>query len=147
MKLNPTDKKNAAHLTQVFRVAFQQPDVKQATFGPILQHVDGNYLFQYDSNGLCRASSIAFARIMNKGSQDWQLKYIDELWTYGPHHYLYHKPSKMVFDLTFDQFTVDGITQIPYYMGRTVPNSDKDDDMARRFITAIHNSVDDLSRK
>lgn len=141
MKMTPDDKMLATHLTRVFRDAFQWPAIKQATLGPELQQFgDVSRIFRYDSTGFCRASSMAFANIMNSGNnkpQDWQLRYIDELWTYGPHHFLYHKPSKVVFDLTFDQFSVDGVSQIPYDIGRIVPKGYKDDAMAHRFVEAI----------
>lgn len=139
MKLDPAEKDTAVHLTQMFRSAFQSPDVKKATLGPDIQEIGDTSIFRYDSEGFCRASSIAFANIINDKSNNWQVRYIDELWTFGPHHYLYHKPSKTVLDLTFDQFVVDGIQQIPYDMGRVVPDKYKNDVMAQRFIKAIKN--------
>lgn len=140
MKLKPAEKDMAIHLTKKFRTAFQSPAVKQATLGPEIKDIGDASIFRYDSEGFCRACSIAFANLINEQSADWQVRYIDELWTFGPHHYLYHKPSKTVLDLTFDQFTVDGIQQIPYDMGRVLPDKYKDDVIARRFVKAIENS-------
>jgi hypothetical protein len=51
------------------------------------------------------------------GEKNWKLMYIDEIWTYGPHFFLYHVPSRQNFDLTADQYTVQGL-DVPYYLGR-----------------------------
>ena len=48
---------------------------------------------------------------------DWQLRYIGEIWEYGPHYFIMHMPTKNVFDLTFDQYAYDGHS-VPYFMGR-----------------------------
>lgn len=103
----------AKNLTLLFRDSFQLDSVKHATF---YSDVGYDYKsFPYDSFGFCRASSFSFIALMN--NPDWRLMYIDDLWTYGPHFFVMHVPTKTPFDLTFDQYAYNGV-EIPYNMGR-----------------------------
>jgi len=132
MNMNPADKLAAKKLTLLFRNKFQDYDVKMATFGP-----DLNYdisMFSYDADGFCKASSFTFMNQLNP--RDWQLMYINELWTFGPHHYLMHLPSRTVFDLTADQYTQYGI-DIPYNMGYPVSLDKHESQSAERFARAL----------
>ena len=132
MNMNPTDRLAAKKLTLLFRNKFQDYDVQMATFGP-----DLNYdisMFSYDADGFCKASSFTFMNQM--GPKDWQLMYIDELWTFGPHHFLMHLPSRQVFDLTADQYTIYGI-EVPYNMGYPMQLNKNERQSAERFAAAL----------
>ena len=132
MNMSPGDRHAAKKLVLLFRNRFKDHDVKMATFGP-----DLNYdisMFTYDSDGFCKASSCTFQKMHNP--RDWQLMYINELWTFGPHHYLMHIPSKQVFDLTADQYTNVGI-EVPYHMGYPVELNRAERQSANRFAAAI----------
>lgn len=131
MNLPLRERLRAKNFTLLFRDSFKLDTVKHATFYP----TSGNdyKLFPYDSFGFCRASSFSFIALMN--SPDWQLMYINELWTYGPHFFIQHLPSKTVFDLTFDQYAYDGI-QVPYDMGRPVSIDPDGKNVIVRFLHA-----------
>ena len=127
MKMGSIERVRAKNLTLLFRDSFKLPDVKQATFS---QETDVKK-FTYDSDGFCRVSSINFALMMGE-NPNWQVMYIDDLWTYGPHHFLMHMPSKSVLDLTYDQYTHSGI-EVPYYLGQPVKYALESDAAATRF--------------
>ena len=131
MDLNKAERLQAKNLVLLFRDSFKLPDVKRATFSKI---TDIKY-FTYDSDGFCRASSIDFALMMG-GNPNWRVKYINDIWTYGPHHFLMHMPSKTILDLTYDQYTNTGIT-IPYEMGYFIPYSLEPYEAPMRFAEAI----------
>ena len=59
--------------------------------------------------------------------------YIDDLWTYGPHFYVMHLPTKTPFDLTFDQYAYDGVP-IPYYLGKPATIDDDGKNVIVRFL-------------
>ena len=139
MGLQRIDSIRAKNLTLLFRDAFKMPDVKYKTLG---EKAD---FFQYDSDGFCRASSISFNTLISN-SDDWKLIYIDDLWTFGPHHYLLHMPSKTVFDLTYDQYEYIGITEIPYFLGQQIPTIFAPDDLPDKFIKSININVAKLSK-
>lgn len=113
MKMTDTERHNAAQLVLIYRDSFKSNDVKRAVFGETLG--DKIDLFRYPSDGFCKASCTAFIKAMDE--KNWKLMYIDEIWTYGPHFFLYHVPSRQNFDLTADQYTVQGL-DVPYYLGR-----------------------------
>lgn len=116
MKMDKFPRMRAKNLVLLFRDSFKMSDVKFQTFWTDLDvNMDK---FTYDSDGFCRAASVDFALMMG-GEPDWKLMYIDELWTYGPHHYLLHVPSKTILDLTYDQYTNAGIT-VPYWFGKPI---------------------------
>lgn len=133
MGLNKIERLQAKNLTLLFRDSFKMPTVKYNTFRRDL----GNNIgwLTYDSDGFCRVSSINFA-IMMGGAPNWELRYINELWTYGPHHYLMHAPSKQIFDLTFDQYTNHGI-EVPYDIGYKIPCELTKNDSAVDFANSI----------
>lgn len=132
MNMSPADKHQAKKLVLLFRNRFKDSEVKKATFGPDLG--DDLSMFTYDSDGFCKASSCTFMDMHNP--KDWQLMYINELWTFGPHHYLMHMPSKQVFDLTADQYTNSGI-EIPYHMGYPVLLNKAERQSAERFAAVL----------
>lgn len=140
MNMTPVDKHHAKKLVMLFRNRFKDPEVKMATFGPDLNNDIS--AFTYDADGFCKASSCTFMNMTNP--KDWQLMYINDLWTFGPHHYLMHTPSKQVFDLTADQYTHSGI-EIPYHMGYPVSLNANERKSADRFaaVLAINNKQND----
>lgn len=115
MNLNPIQRLNAKNITLHFRDAFHLSHVKIETFYEL--NIDEIKQLTYDADGFCMASSTNFASLMGGEKTGWQLMYIGNLWTYGPHFYVLHKPSNTVFDLTYDQF--HGIP-IPYNLGSPV---------------------------
>jgi len=133
MKLDKFPRLRAQNLVINFRDSFKLPEVKFQTFWEDLGE-DMNK-FTYDSDGFCRAASVDFA-IMMGGEPDWKLMYINKLWTYGPHHYLFHVPSRTVLDLTYDQYTNTRIT-IPYWLGRPIETKFKEKDIEGRFAKAL----------
>ena len=132
MKLSATERHNAKKLTLMFRIMFKNPQVKMATFGPELNYDIS--MFTYHADGFCKASSQSFMHLMQ--SPDWKLMYINETWTFGPHHYLLHVPSRQVFDLTADQYAQYGI-DIPYNMGYRVTLNKQERQSAERFLKAV----------
>lgn len=112
------------------RNAFLDDNVRRSVFGTEL----ANDMSVYATNGFCAAASVLF---LNNTDADFELMYIDDMWTYGPHHFLRHKPSGIILDLTFDQFIQDGITAIPYDMGCPIKPTKLSSDMALRFATAV----------
>lgn len=115
MNLSLRDRLQAKNLTLLFRDSFKLEHVQHDTF---YCEIGDNYKkFPYPSYGFCRASSFSFLAVMN--NPDWKLMYIDEIWTYGPHFFIQHAPTKTVFDLTFDQYAYHGL-DIPYDLGRPV---------------------------
>ncbi len=137
IKISDAERHQAKKLTMLLRNAFKVPAIKDAVFSDDLG--DDWRVFTYDSDGFCLTSSFIFADIMNRqsGRNDWQLMYIDELWTYGPHHYLKHIPSGTVFDLTYDQYTHYGLT-VPYDIGGAIKGTKYHQDKAAQLITAIN---------
>ncbi|MBO5833466.1 MAG: hypothetical protein J6R22_00710 [Alphaproteobacteria bacterium] len=133
MNMTDVDRHQAKKLVMLFRNRFKDPEVKMATFGPDLNN--NISAFTYDSDGFCKASSCTFSDML--GPKDWQLMYINDLWTFGPHHYLMHIPSKQVFDLTADQYTHSGI-EIPYYMGYPVRLDQNERKSAERFAAVLN---------
>lgn len=133
MHLAPTVLSQAKRTTMLLRNSFQYQDVKQAAFSADLG--DDLSMFTYDSDGFCLVASCSFQQIMN--SRDWQLMYIDEIWTYGPHHFLRHIPSGTVFDLTFDQYTHYGMT-VPYELGRPIKTTKYHKDKASEMLKFLN---------
>lgn len=113
LNLSPDKYKRATDLVLKFRKAFQQDAVKKATF---ITPDSKIWNLGYDSAGFCRVASITFALAMD--FHDWQLMSINKEDWYGKmgHHWLQHVPTGKVFDITYDQFTVDGLT-LPYHLG------------------------------
>jgi hypothetical protein len=138
MDLKTTERLRAKNLILLFRDSFKLPSVKYKTFSREL----GNDLsaLRYDSHGFCRVASIDFA-IMMGDIKEWQLMYLDELWIYGPHHFLMHMPSKTILDLTYDQYTNHGL-EIPYDIGHKIPVRVANDDAALEFASAV--GINDL---
>lgn len=133
MGLDQKARLRAKGLVLLFRDSFKLPAVKQKTFQRDLG--DNISCLKYDSEGFCRVASLNFAYMM-KDIKNWQLMYIDEIWTYGPHHYLMHLPSKQILDLTYDQYTNYKL-EIPYYIGRKIPCRLANDDNALDFASAV----------
>lgn len=130
--LTQTDRMRAKNFALLFRDSFKQDAVKRATFS---QTIGDDYkLFPYDSYGFCKAASCSFVALMPAGQ--WQVMYIDDLWTYGPHYYVQHIPTKKIIDFTYDQYVYDGV-QIPYYMGRPVKIDNEARNTAVRFLHAV----------
>lgn len=129
MKMDKLPRMRAKNLVLLFRDSFKLPDIKQKTFK------DNTDCFTYASDGFCRVSSINFALMMG-GMPDWQLRYIGDLWTYGPHHYLFHVPSKTILDLTYDQYAHAGL-EIPYHLSKAIDFDFEKDDSAVRFAQTL----------
>ena len=128
MKMSDEERHQAKKMVLLFRNSFKSEDVKRATFGREISE------FTYYSDGFCKASSFAFLNAM--GERSWKLMYINELWTYGPHFFLMHVPSRQPFDLTADQYTNNGIS-VPYFMGAPVKLDGQDMKPAQRFINVL----------
>lgn len=113
MGLGPDDKKKAMYYTMLFRESFKYDEIKQYMF---VNKKFKIWDLGYDSAGFCRISSAAFSIVM--GVKDWQLMCIDaQQWHAGAsHHYLKHMPSGQFFDLTYDQFAIEGLV-VPYELG------------------------------
>lgn len=113
LNLNPNQYKRATDLVLKFRTAFKNDAVKKASF---IDPKNDIWDLGYHSAGFCRIASISFAIAMDL--YDWQLMAIDEKDWYGEmgHHWLQHIPSGKIFDITYDQFTVDGF-KLPYHLG------------------------------
>ena len=133
MKMDKIQRMRAKNLALYFRDSFKLSNVKYDTFWTDLGKDMKN--LTYDSDGFCRAASVNFALMMG-GAPDWKLMYIDKIWTYGPHHYLLHAPSKTVLDLTYDQYTNVGIS-VPYSLGKPIKLAFKEEDIALRFAEAL----------
>ena len=133
MKMGKLQRVRAKNLALYFRDSFKLPNVKYDTFWVDLGEDMKN--LTYDSDGFCRAASVNFALMMG-GGPDWKLMYIGNLWTYGPHHYLLHTPSKTILDLTYDQYTNAGIA-VPYSLGSPIKLEFRDKDIAMRFAEAL----------
>lgn len=135
MGLDKISRLRAKNLVLLFRDSFKMPTIKYKTF----EHELGNTIgfLNYDSDGFCRVASTNFG-IMMGGAAKWQMMYIDDIWTYGPHHYLVHNQSNTILDLTFDQYTNNNIT-VPYDIGRKVPYqlNTKGQDPVFRFADAL----------
>ncbi len=133
MNLERTERLQVKNFILLFRDSFKQESVKHATFSPVLG--TGYKQFLCDSCGFCKASSVSFVSFMNK-PEHWQLRYIDENWTYGPHYYIVHIPTGHVLDLTFDQYQFE-TSKIPYNMGRPALITRDARDTAVRFTHAL----------
>lgn len=114
LNMSPEKYANAANLVKRFREAFTKDEVKKATF---ITPDSKIWDLGYDSGGFCRVASISFA--IATDFHDWQLMAIDGNQWHGKmgHHWLKHVPTGKVFDITYDQFTVDGL-KLPYHLGK-----------------------------
>lgn len=136
MKMTDDERHYAKKMVVLFRNSFKSDEIKRATFNRNIPE------FTYYSDGFCKASSFAFINAM--GTKNWKLMYINELWTYGPHFFVMHVPSKQMFDLTADQYTNNGI-DVPYFMGAPVKLDAQDMLPAQRFVNAIADRARDNS--
>lgn len=131
MNLPLHERLRAKNLTLLFRDSFKLEAVQHATF---FADIGDTYkTFPYASYGFCRASSYSFLALMD--NPKWQLMYIDDIWTYGPHFFVMHMPTSTVFDLTFDQYAYDGVA-IPYELGRPVKMDADAKNVITRFLHA-----------
>ena len=134
LKLDKLSRVRAKNFALLFRDSFKLPEIKHQTFWDDIG--EGMSKFTYDSDGFCRVSSINFALLMG-GEPDWKLMYIDSSWLYGPHHFLVHEPSRMIVDLTYDQYTHAGM-HIPYYLGKPVEIELEENEAPMRFANALN---------
>lgn len=132
MGLSQSERLRAKNLVLLFRDSFKLPYVRQKTFKePGKEYIDHS---TYYSDTFCRAASNNFAKMMG-GAPNWQVRYIGDLWTYGPHHFLMHVPSRTILDLTYDQYTQCGL-EIPYDRGYPIPIDEKDQS-SKNFADAL----------
>ena len=131
--LDPKKKHDAILYTRVFRELFKLDEVKQYTF---VTKENKIWDFGYDSAGFCYAASVAFSIAL--GVHDWQLMCIDGDKYAGrmDHRYLKHIPSGKFFDITYDQFAIEGIT-VPYELGTPAQYSLSSKDTPYRFAKAV----------
>ena len=131
--LQPEDKRKAVYYTKLFREAFKYDDIKKHVF---LSSKNAQWSFGYDSAGFCYASSVVFSIVT--GFQNWNLMYIDsDKWRgHLPHYYLQHIESGNFFDITYDQFGIDGLT-VPYEIGEITPFALTPGDTPFRFADAL----------
>ena len=139
MGLERAQRLRAKNLTLLFRDSFKSADVRRATFPdeePEKPEIADKI---WASNGFCRASSIAFQVLMGGEEQGWHLYAIpDMFFPYGPHHYILHKPTNTVLDLTKDQFTHhSGLDNIPYHVGKPVYDKVVSNDSPANFAKAL----------
>lgn len=113
------------------RTAFLSDQVRNQVFGSDM----AQKLKHYPANGYCGVACFSFLEAIK--DKNWQVMYINETWTYGPHFYLLHKPTKTVLDLTADQFISDGIKDIPYWMGQKATVSEYFQNKVKRFALAM----------
>lgn len=134
MEMEKFERMRAKNLVLLFRDSFKLPNVKYKTFAQDLENNIG--FLKYGSDGFCRVASLNFALMMG-GYKKWDVMYVGDYWTYGPHHYLMHKPTKTILDLTFDQYTNYGL-EIPYNIGHKIPYQIVDNnDPVFRFADAV----------
>ncbi len=126
--LSPIARMQARNFILLFRDSFKLESVKYATFYP---YIGNDYKrFSYDSDGFCHAASAAFISLM---PGEWQLMYINETWSYGPHFYIQHIKTKRVLDLTFDQYKIYNL-DIPYSLGMPMALGKDEQIMSERFL-------------
>ena len=110
MQLDKMSRIRAKNFTRAIRDAMTKTYVQTQTFNIFPYQCDLNY----PSLGFCRVSSLTFINLMSEHdvlTADWDLYAVSNDSLY--HHFLKYKPDNVVFDLTFDQFTVDNIV-VPY---------------------------------
>ena len=113
MKLDKMSRIRAKSITRAIRDAMLKIPVQVSTF----KITPYQCSLCYDSLGFCRVASLAFINMMSEHNHlttEWNLY----VYKYGEdeHHFLKHGPDGEIFDLTFDQFTVERIV-IPYETG------------------------------
>lgn len=111
-------------LVAVLRNGFKLCAVRQEIFGaPEVKRWAGEHKnIPVFSKSFCDSSSYI---IFTKFAGEFDFMYITrEDWAAGgPHCYLRHKSSGIIFDITYDQYTAVGI-DIPYNKGRAInPNA------------------------
>ena len=113
MGLGSDEKRNAIFYTKLFRETFKYDEIKKYMFVTKESKI---WDLGYDSAGFCRIASATFSLVM--GVKDWELRCVDANQWHGnaSHHYLRHIPSGQFFDLTYDQFAVEGLS-VPYEIG------------------------------
>ena len=133
LNLSPEKKQRAVKLVQLFREAFTKDEVKKATF---IMPDNDIWDLGYDSGGFCRVASITFALAMD--FHDWQLMAINDNQWEGKmgHHYLKHIPSGKFFDLTYDQFAVNG-QRVPYNKGQNAAYGLSFNDETHKFAKMV----------
>lgn len=139
MGLDNKQRLRAKNLVLLFRDSFKSDEIRQATFPDEQPEAPEIADKIWASNGFCRASSIAFCTLMGGEQNGWQLMAIPEIFApYGPHHYILHKPSNTILDLTADQFThTESLKDIPYKYGRHIFNIVVPNDSPANFAAAL----------
>ena len=110
MKMDKMSRIRAKNFARAIRDSMLNPDVQIQTFN--LRSHQCNV--GYDSVGFCRVASLSFMNLMsekNTITQDWDLFVVNGRDT--DHHFLQHRLDGAIFDLTFDQFSYNGIV-VPY---------------------------------
>jgi hypothetical protein len=129
LHLAPEKRQKAIHFVQLFRESFTKEEVKKASF--LANPENDRWDLGYDSGGFCRMASITFMFVMD--FHDWQLMAIPEgKWKYG-HHWLVHKETGEIFDLTYDQF----VSKIPYEIGEPASPSMTLQDETHAFAKSV----------
>ena len=131
--LSDDDRRKAIHFTRLFREAFKYDEIKKYVFVSKNHDI---WNLGYDSAGFCRIASITFSIVM--GVTDWELMCVSENdWAaHASHHYLRHRPSGKFFDITYDQFAVNGFT-VPYELGHVAVLGLQSQDMIFKFADAL----------
>ncbi len=127
LNLTPDQQSQAVKLVHVLRESFKDDKIKKAT--ALANSPDNIWDLGYDSAGFCRVSSVLFMYAM-ENTEDWQLMSMPEGVLDYEHHWLMHKKTGKVLDLTYDQFAFKN-QKIPYDKGeKTAPNIsfDQNDD-------------------
>jgi hypothetical protein len=139
MGLGPAQHAQAEKLVKDFRNAFKSNDIRRATFPdeePLSPTAKARLWY---SDGFCRAASVAFQTLMGGEDNGWILMAIPDIFApYGPHHYILHKPSNTILDLTADQFThYSSLQDIPYKCGKPIFDTVVAKDSPANFAKAL----------
>ena len=139
MGLDQAQRLRAKNLAILFRDSFKSDDVRRATFPDEKPEQPEIANRIWASNGFCRASSVAFCALMGGEQNGWQLMAIPEMFApYGPHHYILHRPSSTILDLTADQFThYASLKDIPYKHGKPIFDRIVANDSPANFAAAL----------
>ncbi|MDR2413231.1 MAG: hypothetical protein LBD50_03410 [Rickettsiales bacterium] len=110
LPLDKFDRINLKNITLMLRDSFKLEYVREFVLGQEFKDT-----FHWAA-GFCLSSSECVYRL-TKGGHIWDFMHINDIWTYGPHCYLRHRQSGIIYDITADQYTCFGM-QIPYNLGR-----------------------------
>jgi len=102
-------------LIVVLRKAFKIKEIKESVLDE--EWLARNFESQIHSTGFCRIACEIIYKLTG-GKERWTVKVISKKqWEHGSHYYLEEKGTKIILDITSDQYTLKDIC-IPYHLGR-----------------------------